>query len=334
MAAAIPALVQAGTSIFSGIFGSSAAKKAAEAQRQAAIAAANKIQQTASDVNPWLSNTAATAGGMVSGQAGIAADRAIATAGAGKDSVMGAIGDANGVLDPWITTGQNATATLGSMLGQGGELTRSFSAADMEANDPGYQFRLDQSAKAANRALAARGVNGGGVGKAMGDYLGNLASSEYGAAFDRFQKQQAQKYAMLSGVAGMGLNAGTTAGGNIMQGTEFGANLGMQGADAASRYGMAGAQYSGDMAMRATEDQANNFMHAAGQAGEYMLQAGNAQAAGTMGSANAWSSALSGIGQAANTWGTLKTLGNMGGVQNMPIPPGYTGYGNGYGVRP
>lgn len=308
-AAAIPALAQLGTSIFGGIFGSSAAKKAAAAQKAAAVSAANRVQNTAENVNRGISAAEGTANNLVLGAAGRAGNLAIDAAGAGKSDVRGAYEEANAYLEPWITAGGNATVSLGNMLGQGGELNRSFTPADMEANDPGYQFRLDQANKAASRALAARGINGGGVVKATSDLNQNLAASEYGAAFARFQQANAQKFSQLSQLAGMGLSASDRAGGNIMQGTEFGANLGMSGAQYAGDTGMQGAEWAGGNAMQSNEAQANNFTRAAEYAGNAEMGGANADAAGTIGAANAWSGALSGVGRAANTWATLSTLG-------------------------
>ena len=58
-------------------------------------------------------------------------------------------------------------------------------AADM-ANDPGYQFRLDQGNKALQASAAARGtLLSGGTLKALDQYNQDYASGEYGNVYNR-----------------------------------------------------------------------------------------------------------------------------------------------------
>ncbi len=53
-------------------------------------------------------------------------------------------------------------------------------------NDPGYQFRIDQAAKAQQASGFARGLgNTGGTQKAIGDAAQNQASAEYSNVFQR-----------------------------------------------------------------------------------------------------------------------------------------------------
>jgi len=64
--------------------------------------------------------------------------------------------------------------------------------------DPGYQFRLSEGAKAMNRSAAARGtLKTGATIKALSDYRANAASDEYQRAFDR----RLQQYREGSGLA-------------------------------------------------------------------------------------------------------------------------------------
>lgn len=58
--------------------------------------------------------------------------------------------------------------------------------------DPGYQFRVQQGTQAANRALSARGgALGGGALKELTRFGQGLGSEEYGAAFNRFDRNRA-----------------------------------------------------------------------------------------------------------------------------------------------
>jgi hypothetical protein len=57
---------------------------------------------------------------------------------------------------------------------------------DFEA-DPGYQFRMDEAMKALNRRAAAQGMtNSGSTLKELARFGQNLASQEYGNAYNRF----------------------------------------------------------------------------------------------------------------------------------------------------
>lgn len=60
--------------------------------------------------------------------------------------------------------------------------------------DPGYAFRLSEGLKALERSAAARGgLMSGGTGKALTRYGQDLASQEYGNAFQRFQQERAAR---------------------------------------------------------------------------------------------------------------------------------------------
>ena len=85
--------------------------------------------------------------------------------------------------------------------------------------DPSYQYRQDQSNKALERAMAAQGVTlgGGGYGtinpqvaSALQEQNQNLASQEYGSAYDRYNLDKASLYSMLMGASGLGQNATNT----------------------------------------------------------------------------------------------------------------------------
>ena len=80
---------------------------------------------------------------------------------------------------------------------------KQFTGADMQAYDPGYQFRINQGLQALDRQAAARGgVLGGGQVKAAQQYAQDLASNEYQNAWARRNQealQNAQNYYQAAG---------------------------------------------------------------------------------------------------------------------------------------
>jgi len=100
-----------------------------------------------------------------------------------------------------------------------GSLTSRFNMSNFE-EDPGYQYRQDEANKALERSLSAQGVTlgGGGFGginpqvaQALQAQNQNMASQEYGNAYNRYNNEQLNQYNMLSGAA----NFGTTGLGSI-----------------------------------------------------------------------------------------------------------------------
>lgn len=149
--------------------------------------------------------------------------------------------------------------------------------ASMQFNyeaDPGYAFRLSEGLKALERSAAARGgLLSGGTGKALQRYGQDLASQEYGNAFERFQRERAAR---------MGLGQ-----------MEYGQFAGERSARLMPL--MQTAQAGQGLASNIAGQMANLGQAQAGAAG----QIGAAGAAGRMGAANALAS---GFGGAANMY--------------------------------
>jgi hypothetical protein len=179
----------------------------------------------------------------------------------------GVYNKAAGYEAPWQQAGTVALSQLGKGTAPGGQFNSSPTGQQVLAQDPGYQFRLDQGQLALQRAEAAGGgVGSGGALKSAAQYGQDYASGEYANAYSRFMGTRQANYANLANIAGYGeqanatlTNAGTGASANVA-GTE-----------------MAGARGAGD----------------------YLTQGANAIAAGGIGQANAWGSALSGLGNLA-----------------------------------
>lgn len=91
---------------------------------------------------------------------------------------------------PYMQDGQQSLGDLMRML-QGGYNMNQL------ANDPGYQFQMQQGQKALERSAAAGGrLNSGAFMKGLDQYSQGLASSQFGQRFNR-----------LATVAGMGQNS-------------------------------------------------------------------------------------------------------------------------------
>lgn len=159
---------------------------------------------------------------------------------------------------PWREAGANALAQLTAGTAAGGDLMRSFSMSDYEA-DPGYAFRQAEGMKAIERSAAARGgALSGGAMRGIQRYGQGLASEEYGNAFNRYMTQQGNRFNRLAGLAGVG-----------------------QTANAAT--GQAGSNYANAITGISQANATNQ--------GNAMLAAGNARASGYAGIGNALANA-------------------------------------------
>jgi hypothetical protein len=115
---------------------------------------------------------------------------------------------------PFRETGLEAQNALARMAGLGTDT----GAADYGLfgrqvdlmNDPGFNFRLREGTKELDRRLAAGGrMFSGGALKAGQQYSQELASQEYGNAFDRAMRLRAERGNALAGLYGGGLQATT-----------------------------------------------------------------------------------------------------------------------------
>ena len=156
-------------------------------------------------------------------------------------------------------------------------LMRNFGAADFQT-DPGYNFRLSEGLKAIDRQAAARGglISGAGL-KAAGRFGGDLASQEYGNAFNRFQTSRASQAGLFTDA----LNRERT-----RQMDEYGrlSDFTTRGANAAAGTGSSQAAYGTNAA---------NLMSQGAQAmGQGVIGAGQSMAAGQLGAGNTYNNAI------------------------------------------
>ena len=131
---------------------------------------------------------------------------------------------------PYRETGYSA---LSDIAGMKPYFTKQFGQEDFQAGiDPSYNFRLAQGNLATtNLANQAGGLIGGNALQGLTNYGQNLASTEFGNAFNRFQTQRTGIYNTLASIAGIGQTAqnqtsqlAQNVAGNIGQATIGGGN--------------------------------------------------------------------------------------------------------------
>ncbi len=90
-------------------------------------------------------------------------------------------------------------------MGPARTLTGAEAGQELMAQDPGYQFRLDQGTKAMNAAASARGRSMGGAAmKELSRYGQDYASNEYGNAYNRLAAQAGVGQSATNSMANMG----------------------------------------------------------------------------------------------------------------------------------
>ncbi len=117
---------------------------------------------------------------------------------------------------PWLKAGTTAVNQLSSLTQPGGQLyDTDFTYSDLYA-DPSYNWVKEQGLNSlAAKSAAAGNYGSGNMGTALVDYGTNLASTEYGNAWNRWMEGNNALYNRLSGISGSGQNAAsslTTAG--------------------------------------------------------------------------------------------------------------------------
>jgi hypothetical protein len=114
--------------------------------------------------------------------------------------------------EPFRQGGMAAQNRLMTLLGLGGDASaadygrygRDFGMSDFEA-DPGYGFRMGEGMKALERSAAARGgLLSGTTLKGIQRFGQDLASSEYGNAYNRFYQMRNAQLNPLQSIMGAG----------------------------------------------------------------------------------------------------------------------------------
>lgn len=247
--ATISAVAAIGGSMIQANAASKAASGAQNAARDANALQWNMYQQNRADQTPWRS-TGGAALGQLSSLMGLNSQATF-----NEEAYLNANPDArrrmfeNGTSayeDAMQRFGGADSEGLKPFFSQGegfGSMARDFGMADYQA-DPGYQFRLEQGAKALERAGAAKGMTlSGAQMKGLTDFNSGMASQEYGNAYNRFMQNRTTRFGELSNLAGLGqssvgqtgqlgANAATNMGGNITGAANMSGAAGLAGANA------------------------------------------------------------------------------------------------------
>lgn len=109
--------------------------------------------------------------------------------------------------EPWRQAGIGALGQLEAGTAGGGDFNRDFTLADFN-RDPSYKFRMSEGLKGVEASAAARGgALSGGALKGIQQYGQEVASQEYGNAYNRFNADRDRRFNRLSSIAGLGQTA-------------------------------------------------------------------------------------------------------------------------------
>lgn len=220
--------VSAIATVGSTLIGAKAAGDAADTQSDAARnASATELamfNQNRADYTPWREAGVGALGQLVRGL-GIELPGAASGPAETYDQVRARLAPGftnakfggNGVDDAGLDAAarrefdsQALRRTVPSSGGSGvglGDLVRPFSMSDYE-EDPGYQFRRDEGLRGLEGSAAGRGgLLSGATLKALNKYNSDLASQEYGNAYNRYNADIDRRFNRLSSLAGIGQTA-------------------------------------------------------------------------------------------------------------------------------
>lgn len=151
----------------------------------------------------------------------------------------------NTAYQHWIADGRRRTGDFwntdpnANRVGSAnfGALNKQFTLDDFQ-KDPGYEFRVAEGMKGVNNSAAARGgLLSGAALKAAARVNQDIASNEFGNAFNRFQTNQTNQFNRLASLANVGqITANQNANNAIQTGQSVGQNMLAGGAARASGY--------------------------------------------------------------------------------------------------
>ena len=253
---------------------------------------------------------------------------------------------------PYRESGTANLNQLNTLLGIGGNsgasdygrfATADFTPADFAANrDPGYAFRLSEGLKAVDAQAAARGgLISGNALKASQTYGQDMASQEYGNAFNRYQTIRGNTLSPFQTGAAAGQSAAAMQGQANANFGNAGANAAAAGSAAYGAFGQGASAAYGNAGNAAGAAYGNYGQGAASTLGAYgnnvsnnLIGAGNARASGYVGGANAINSGISGV---ANQYYQNQMLNmfrnNQGSAMNLPQGGFNSGYEANAGVN-
>ncbi len=317
-----------------GIFGDSAAQKAAKAYKQTAIQAGNLVGsstqgQTGLELNSASTNAATD---VNAAQANSAAVTNAAQYYGGR-AVTNA-NTANTELNPYTASGSTANSDIQAGLAPGGVYNSQPTMAQIQMS-PGYQFELDQGLAGVNRSAAAQGgaLSGGDI-KAADQYANGLAGTNYQQAFTNYETANQNNFNNQNAVANRGATAATQQGLNTQNAGQFDASLNNQANQFGATLNQNAAQYGTTMQNNAADLSAGQNISAAEYGGNALLGSGTVTANGSLAGANSLSTGIGNAGislsQLLNNPATQPTFTPPATTfQPTPIPVGGNQYNGG-----
>tara|TARA_R110000868_G_scaffold296905_1_gene557279 strand:- start:1709 stop:2716 length:1008 start_codon:yes stop_codon:yes gene_type:complete len=177
---------------------------------------------------------------------------------------------------------------------------RNFGAGDFQA-DPGYAFRLSEGMKALDRTAASRGgLLSGATLKGAQRYGSDLASQEYGNAYNRFQANratQSQEYQNAFNRYQAERAAKEQGFGNAFNRFQAERSNTLAPLQSLAGVGQSATQQAQQASQNFATGAANTLANYGNAAASNAIGAGNARASGYMGAANALGSS---VGQGLN----------------------------------
>lgn len=317
-----PGTISALGSIGTSLIGANAAETAANQERSAYLSSAQQVNQTSQNVNQQINQQIASGQTGITGAATTAGGLAQAAGTSANAGIGSAVDSTAGNYSPYTSAGSTAVNGLQQLAGSsalGGTFAAPTAASLNDPNAPGsagYQFTLQQGQEAIQKAAAAQGgLFSSGTLKSLAGYTTGTANQYYNQAYNQalstFQANQQSalnKAGVLSGLANNGLQAAagtsnaqlqgaTTQGANTIGTGEYAGTTGLTGATSSGQLGLSGAVQGGQL-----------IQSAASTAAGYGAQAGQALAAGTLGKAASYESAVNGV---ANNLGTAIAGGGL-----------------------
>ena len=211
---------------------------------------------------------------------------------------------------------------------------KNFGAADFQT-DPGYAFRLSEGMKALDRTAASRGgLLSGATLKGAQRYGSDLASQEYGNAYNRFQANratQSQEYQNAFNRYQAERAAQEQNYGNAFNRFQAERSNTLAPLQSLAGVGQSATQQAQQASQNYATGGTNTLANYGNAQASNIIGSGNARASGYMGGANALSS---GVGQGLNFYQNQnlvnqlqanRNVGGGGGGYIMPEPYSYGG---------
>jgi hypothetical protein len=188
-----------------------------------------RVGEMIANTNEGASNDILAATGAGQGAVANAGNQAITAVSDARDN-------ANNILNPYASAGMAGTEALTQMATNPAK----FTYADY-ANDPAFQFEMDQGTNAINHSAAARGLaSSGNVLKDLTRFGQGLAATYYNDAFNRYMQGRGLQQAAATTLAGQGLNAAGQQANNYMNTGQYVGNTGMDVANFFANFGLQG----------------------------------------------------------------------------------------------